>query len=89
MHQKKYHLLTGFVSLAINIILPTLIVIYFSQLKTLCETLFDYSFYQMVGNACLVLLALIWVATLIIALKELGGYILQLGDYDYRRKIHE
>jgi len=86
---KKYHLLTGFISLVITIILPTIIVNYFSLLKTLCESLFDYSFYQIIGNACLVLLILIWMATLIIALRELGGYILQLGDYDYRRNIYE
>ena len=68
MNYKKYHLLTGTVSLVINILLPTLIYNYYHQLINIYEETVTYGI--------LAMLFLLWVATLIIALRELGGLLL-------------
>jgi len=66
MKYKKHHLLIGTLSLVINIILPT----------------FIFSFYQKLTNACdappeaygiISILIILWLASLFIALRELGG----------------
>ena len=81
--QKKFHLVAGLMCLVINIVFPTLMYHYYMQLKSLCETMFDYSDYELMGYGLLAVLFLVWVSSLFIALRELGGWVLQLGDKDY------
>ena len=79
MNYKKYHLLTGIVSLVINILLPTLIYNYYHQLINICEETVTYGI--------LAMLFLLWIATLIIALRELGGLLLHQVNPSYDEKI--
>ena len=71
--------MTGTVSLVINILLPTLIYNYYHQLINICEETVTYGI--------LAMLFLLWVATLIIALRELGGLLLHQVNPNYDEKI--
>ncbi len=68
MNYKKYKLFAGTLSLIINIILPTFIFNCYNQQDSICDKTVIYSL--------LIMLLLLWVSTLIIALRELGGLLL-------------
>jgi len=68
MNYTKYKLFTGIISLIITIILPTFIYNCYNQQIGTCDKTVIYSL--------LVMLLLLWVSTLIIALRELGGLLL-------------
>ena len=65
MKYKKYYLLIGTLSLVINIILPTFIFSFYQKLTNACDAPEPYAIFS--------ILIILWVASLFIALRELGG----------------
>jgi len=81
MPKKKHHIILGVVCLVISIVLPTLIYNYYVELKSLCEVMANYSVFEVpVRYGLLVTLLLIWFVTLMVALRELGGSVIQLAE---------
>ena len=65
MKYRKHYLLIGTLSLVINIILPTFIFNFYQKLTNACDTPEAYAIFS--------ILIILWVASLFIALRELGG----------------
>ncbi len=68
MNYTKYKLFAGILSLIINIILPTFIYNCYNQQIGTCDKTVIYSL--------IAILLLLWLSTLFIALRELGGLLL-------------
>ncbi len=83
MIQKKYHIFLGILCLVVSIVLPTFIYLNYLEIKSLCETVFNYMDYQATAYAFLVFLSFLWIGSLIVALRELGGFIIHLDDRDH------
>lgn len=73
MQDKKHHLFLGFLSLVINIILPTLIFNY----QTFATSIHD----EKIIYGLLATLLILWLTTLFIALRELGGLVLHILNH--------
>lgn len=65
MNYNKYHLLTGTMSLAINIVLPTFIFNYYQKLTSVCDSPEIYGIFST--------LIILWLSSFFVALRELGG----------------
>jgi len=90
MAYKKYHLISGIMCLVANIVLPTFIYHLYMQIKSQSEVLI-YSILnlqEMVTYSLFLVLGMVWLGTMLIALQELGGYIIQLGNTDPRDKYY-
>lgn len=79
MNIKKHRPFIGILSLVINIILPTLICIYYCQIATSHE--------EIIACGILAALLLLWIITLIVALRELGGLVLHLVDHNRGKSV--
>ena len=88
MADKKYHLISGIMCLILNIVLPTFIYHLYMQIKSQSEVMI-YSvlnLQEMAAYSLLFVLGMVWLGTMLIAVQELGGYMLQLGNTDPRNK---
>lgn len=75
----NYHLLAGILSLVINIMLPTLIYNFYLKPTIECnETVVSY--------AVLAVLSLLWMITLLISLRILGGGVRRIVNQNYCEK---
>ncbi len=93
MATRKYHLILGLICLCISIILPTITYHYFISINGLIlfnpegfgTTLIELNSFEL-----LLVLLTIWLASLFFALRELGGFMLQIGqsESETRHKFH-
>jgi len=85
---KKYHLVSGVMCLLVNIVLPTFIYHLYMQIKIQSEILVYgvLNLQEMAAYSLLFVLGFVWLGTMLVALRELGGYTLQIGDTDPRNR---
>ncbi len=86
MAYKKYHLISGIMCLIVNIVLPTFIYHLLMQIKSQSEMMayVVLNSQELAAYSLLFVLGIVWLGTMLIALQELGGYIVQLGNTDPR-----
>jgi hypothetical protein len=86
MAYKKYHLISGIMCLLVNIVLPTFIYHLHMQIKSQSEMMVYgvLNSQEIVAFSLLFVLGIVWLGTMLIALHELGGYMVQLGNTDPR-----
>lgn len=94
MATRKYHLVLGLVCLCICIVLPTITYHYIITIST--QNLFrpigfSTSLIEIILFGFLIVLLMTWLAALYFALRELGGYMLQLGksESEFRHRLHD
>jgi hypothetical protein len=94
MVTRKFHLVSGVICLLISIILPT-IIYQFSLMLIEYTALRSQGFIvnsnELNSYGLLFLLGLFWLGSFFFALRELGGYMMQLGKSESvnRHKFHQ
>ena len=94
MVTRKYHLLLGLISLIFSIMLPTIIYHYFMAIdgvQFFISDSFSTTFIEVTLFGVFIVLLMSWLASIVFAARELGGYMMQLGKVEskLRRKMHE
>ena len=94
MVKHKYHLLLGLISLILSILLPTITYQYFitiDGLQFLMSDSFSTTLVEVILFGVLIVLLMSWFASVFFAMREFGGYMMQIGkaEAELRRKLHE
>jgi len=88
MYKRKYHVFLGILSLAISIVLPTLIHQYYHLLKPWNDAILQNSFYVAVLTyGSLFILVLLLLVFLVVAMHELGGSLIRIIKSDKQATI--
>ena len=93
MATRKCHLMLGLTCLCISIILPTITYHYFISINGLIlfnPEGFDTTLIESNSFEVLLVLLMTWLASLFFALRELGGFMLKIGqsESETRHKLH-